>query len=150
MNGLDKKLNQIIRTSDKLLPKKTKEGIQFGEIKIIQKNKRKKVILKNKVLFDNIFLNDTALALAEYIFFNESKNKQDTLYQLDQEYGHWLNETNIFAKQYKEKIAIKRYYDAEIFESRYQESKIRLNLTKRKIENLVRISLNKKQLEILL
>jgi len=150
MNDLDKKLNQIIKTSNKLIPKKINEGIQLGEIKIVQKNKRKKIIFKNKTLYDNIFLNDTALALAEYVFFKANAQKQQQLYGLDQEYGHWLIETKIFAKHHKEKLGQRKYYDAEIFESRYQEAKIRLDLTKQKIENLVKNSLNKRQLEILL
>lgn len=150
MNGLEKKFNDLISRSKSLIPKKTKNGVQFGDLKIIQNHKQKTIYLYNQPLYQNIYLTQTALTLCHYIFFNEAIPKQMKLYTADQTYGHYLNECKIFSKSYDVKLKNRNIQDAEIAMARFTESNIKLKKQKKEIEKLIRNTLNKEQLDLLL
>jgi len=142
MNNLAKKFNELIaqELEQNILPVKTKQGILVGNVLIEYDGSLKKLrnYKDNQVFFNNVYLNFTAIALAEQIAKQGYISLQSLkIYHADQYYGRW------FDNNHQLQISIKQAQQngnsdlAEILEARYSEGQYRVLIAKQSLMKLI-------------
>lgn len=140
MTALSKKFEQIIKKElqSTVIPIKTDEGILLGDVLITSDGSLKNIIKNNRLQYSNIYLNSVAIKIAKLLINVSQSIQADKLYSLDQEYGKWLTDSLLLKAQY-ERAKNKGDTDkADVFLSRYQESRDRTLSAKIRVDNLAR------------
>lgn len=140
MTALSKKFEQIIKKElqSTVIPIKTNEGILLGDVLITSDGSLKNIIKNNRLQYSNIYLNSVAIKIAKLLINASQSIQADKLYSLDQEYGKWLTDSLLLKAQY-ERAKNKGDTDkADMFLSRYQESRDRTLSAKIRVDNLAR------------
>lgn len=146
MTDITKKFEQLIFSSYqqmldqyKILPVKTAEGIQVGDILIKSEGTSKHLYKDDMLLYKDINLNKVAISMANHLASQKDFNKVKNLYRLDQDYGRFFTDYQILKNQ-SEKAKLNGNFDrAEILKIKHDEAKNRALQAKRKAESLASI-----------
>jgi hypothetical protein len=113
MQDLQKKLDSVITNvqtrlikSGNLIPVKIQNGIQIGNIKIINREQFKDIYEKDILIFESIHLNKIAIKIANLaaISYNQYRIKIDELHQADRNFGNALADYLMFREKYQQSI----------------------------------------------
>lgn len=139
MTNLSKKLEQIVTTSlakNPIVPIKTPEGILVGNVLIVSNGPLKDLYRYNKLVYNNIHLNISAIRIANLLAKNNDRITADKIYNADQEYGRLLTNSQMLRTQHQKAISIQSYERADILWAKYCESRDRTLFAKSQVEAL--------------
>jgi len=139
MNALSKKLEQLIRNSQEILPVRTEQGILVGSVLIVSDNNLKNLYRFNELVYKDIYLNSAAIRLANLLSKRQSLLLADKIYQADREYGKWYLDSQILRASYEKSKKIQDYDRADVLWARYCESRDRALQAKKLVESLTSI-----------
>lgn len=139
MNALSKKLEQLIRNSQEILPVRTEQGILVGSVLIVSDNNLKNLYRSNELVYKDIHLNSAAIRLANLLSKRQSLLLADKIYQADREYGKWYLDSQMLRASYEKSKKIQDYDRADVLWARYCESRDRALQAKKLVESLTSI-----------
>jgi len=141
MTQISRRLEQLVAQELKktLIPVKTDQGILVGDIVIASRLSIKDILRNTDVIYKDIYLNATAIKLANMLAFRKTTLITDQIYRADQEYGRWFVDSQLLRTQYQKAISNQDYDRADILWARYCESRDRSNSAKSLVESLTRI-----------
>jgi hypothetical protein len=138
MTNLSRKFEQIINRTltTVILPVKTTEGILVGDVLITSQGSAKNIVKSGEIKYQEIYLNSVAIKIAELLIGKNHSQQADTLYKLDQEYGKWLNESQLLRTQYEKAVANAQHDRADVLWAKYQQSRDRTVSAKSQLDAL--------------
>jgi hypothetical protein len=138
MTNLSRKFEQIINRTltTVILPVKTTEGILVGDVLITSQGSAKNIVKSGEIKYQEIYLNSVAIKIAELLIGKNHSQQADTLYKLDQEYGKWLNESQLLRTQYEKAVANAQHDRADVLWAKYQQSRDRTVSAKSQLDSL--------------
>ena len=138
MTNLSKKFEQIINRTltTVILPVKTAEGILVGDVLITSQGSAKNIVKSGEIKYQEIYLNSVAIKIAELLIGKNHSQQADTLYKLDQEYGKWLNESQLLRSPYEKAAANSQHDRADVLWAKYQQSRDRTVSAKSQLDAL--------------
>ncbi len=138
MTHLSKKLEQLVENSREIIPVKVDRGILVGDVLIISEGSSKHIEHKNQNIYQNIFLNMTAIKIANLLAKRKSNILCEAIYKADQEYGKWFIDSQLLRSQYEKALKDKNYDRSDYLWARYLESRDRTINAKNQVEFLCR------------
>ena len=141
MTQISRRLEQIVsRELEKnLIPVKTDQGILVGDVLIVSRGSIKDLVRNTDIIYKDVYLNATAIKLANLLAFRKTNLTTDQLYRADQEYGRWFVDSQLLRAQYQKAISNQDYDRADVLWARYCESRDRSLSAKNRVESLTRI-----------
>lgn len=136
MNSLSKKLEQLIRNSQEILPVRTEQGILVGNVLISSDNNLKNLFKADDLIYKDVHLNIAAIRLANLLAKNQNLLLADKIYQADREYGKWFLDSQMLRSSYEKSIKNQDYDRADMLWARYCESRDRALQAKQLVESL--------------
>jgi len=138
MSDILQRLDQIISEQLKKtpVPQKTPKGIQVVSVLIVSRDHQKDLWRDDEKLYENIFLNISAISIATIMNRYTVSSEADVLYDIDQEYGKWYEESQRLKHLYDKSLLNKDYNRADILRARYLESRDRALSAKTRAESL--------------
>jgi hypothetical protein len=144
MPEISRKFEQLVvssykklQSTNQILPIRIKSGIMVGKVLIESNDYLKNLWIDNKLVYKDISLNDVAITLANWLAKYEHSLICDQVYQTDQEYGKWYIDCQNL-RSYRDKLLKNQDFDrADVILARYQLSKDRADLAKRKALSLI-------------
>ena len=124
--------------SNKVLPIETKHGIRLGNVEIISDGNLKHIKINNKLKYEGIFLNATAVTLANMLFYKKSKIRMEEIYKADQVYGRFFIDGQILRHQYNMALQDRDSFKIDLFWSRYIDRRDKVAIAKMQVEQLIR------------
>jgi hypothetical protein len=115
---------------------KTTEGILVGDVLITSQGSAKNIVKSGEIKYQEIYLNSVAIKIAELLIGKNHSQQADTLYKLDQEYGKWLNESQLLRTQYEKAVANAQHDRADVLWAKYQQSRDRTVSAKSQLDAL--------------
>jgi hypothetical protein len=137
MTQISKRFEQLVSSTykklyqeGKILPVKVSDGILVGDV-LIKSDGALKNLWKGSVLvYENVYLNDVAIRLANSLAKSSSLIHQQRLYNADKEYGKWLLDWQFLNYSYRKAITAADFNKADILMARLQESKQKVEQAK--------------------
>lgn len=141
MTEISKRLDQIIRKelSKNIIPIKTEKGILVGSILIVSNGSFKTLEKNGEKLYENINLNKAAIAISNLLAFNNNSQLPDQIFNADKEYGKWFLDSQLLRSNYEKAMKNRDFDRADMLWARYQESKNKTLIAKKKVEKLINI-----------
>ena len=141
MTQVSRRLEQIVSSELKknLIPVKTDQGILVGDVLIISRGSIKDLIRNTEFIYKDVYLNNSAIMLANLLAFKKTSLITDQIYRADQEYGKWFVDSQLLRAQYQKAISNQDYDRADVLWARYCESRDRSLSAKNRVESLTRI-----------
>lgn len=139
MNQLSRKLEQLIKKSQEILPVKTDEGILVGDVLIQSQGPIKNIYQKDRLIYKEIHLNKVAIKLANLLAKRSCGLNCDKIYKADQEYSKWFVDSQLLRSQYQRSLQMQDYDKADMLWARYIESRDKTVEAKRAAETLCSI-----------
>ena len=141
MTQVSRRLEQIVSSELKkhLIPVKTDQGILVGDVLIVSRGSIKDLVRNTDVIYKDVYLNATAIRLANLLAFRKTCLATDHLYHADQEYGKWFVDSQLLRSQHQKAISNRDYDRADVLWARYCESRDRTLSAKNRVETLIRI-----------
>jgi hypothetical protein len=136
MTNLSKKLEKLIRQHREILPIKTEQGILVADVLIVSKGSIKDIWHNNELTFEGIYLNAVAIRLANLVARRQAGTFADKIYQADQLYGRWFDDSQHLRNQYQKALNTQDYDRSDILWARYCESRQRTQQAKITAERL--------------
>ena len=140
MTNISKRLEQIIskELSKHLVPIKTDQGILVGNILIKSQSNLKFLYRNDELIYGEIFLNQSAIAIANIMARNHSSIKADEIYRADQEYARYFIDGQLLRANYEKSRKNRDFDRADLFWARYQETRDRAQIAKNRVESLAK------------
>lgn len=141
MTKLAKKLNQLLHQElvKNILPIEVEDGIMVGNVLIEIDGPLKHLRRANRPCFLNIYLNATAIYLAEQLARKGCAGARELeIYQADQDYGRWFDNGQLLFALHKKSVAAKNWDKTDILQARLSENRYRQQLAKHRVNNLLR------------
>ena len=140
MTNISKRLEQIISKElrENLVPEKTEQGILVGNILIKSQSNLKFLYRNDELIYGEIFLNQSAIAIANIMARNHSSTKADEIYRADQEYARYYIDGQLLRANYEKSKKNRDFERADIFWARYQETRDRAQIAKIRVEGLAK------------
>jgi hypothetical protein len=142
MTEISRRFEEFIRSENRklaerecIIPVKTDQGIQVGDV-LIQTYSNLKTVSRGDTVYTDIFLNSAAVKIANLLALKKSLSRIDELYQADQEYGRWFIESQELLNMHKRLKNSKDYDRADVIWAKYQESRDRAEIAKIKVNRL--------------
>lgn len=141
MTQVSRRLEQIVSSELKknLIPVKTDQGILVGDVLIVSRGSIKDIVRNTELIYKDVYLNATAIKLANLLAFRKTCLTTDQLYRADQEYGKWFVDSQLLRAQYQKSISNQDYDRADVLWARYCESRDRTLSAKNRVESLTHI-----------
>jgi hypothetical protein len=139
MTTVSNRLEQVVRNTiarAPIIPVKTDKGILVGSVLIESRDNLKNLWKNDQLIYPGVNLNVAAIKLANELAKNGRSHRSNELYSLDQEYGRWLNDSQIHYKNHQKALSKTQFERADIVWARYCESRDRCNEAKRRVERL--------------
>lgn len=139
MTKLSKKFSRLISKELKktIMPIKTEHGIQVGDITIESHGSLKTIRRRDQVIMSNIYLNTTAIKLAERLAKGgQLTTRMMEIYQSDQYYGRWYTDSEMLRFFQQRAAARGDYNRADVLQARYSEGRYRMMMAKSRVEYL--------------
>lgn len=135
MNDLQKKLDNVISNvqtrlikSGNLMPAKIQNGVQIGNIRIINREHFKDIYDNDQLLFEGIHLNKIAIKIANLaaISFRKYQFEIEQLHRADINFGNALNDYLMFREKYRQSTQKYDSVRSDIFMARmcYSRDKV--------------------------
>lgn len=124
--------------SNKVLPIETKHGIRLGNVEIISDRNLKHIKINNRIQYEGIFLNVTAITLANMLFYKKSKTEMEKIYKADQAYGRFFIDSQILRYHYNMALQDQDSFRVDLFWSRYTDKRDKVLVAKTQVEQLIR------------
>jgi hypothetical protein len=140
MANVSKRLEQIIskELSKNLVPIKTEQGILVGNVLIKSQANLKFLYRKENLLYGEIFLNLSAISIANIMAKNISSIRADDIYRADQEYARYYTDSQLLRANYEKSLKNRDFDKADVFWARYQETRDRARIAKIRVESLAK------------
>lgn len=140
MINISKRLERIISKElrKNLVPVKTEHGILVGNTLIKSQGNLKFLYKNDELLYGEIFLNQTAIAIADIIAKNRLSIKADEIYRADQEYARYYIDGLLLKTNYEKSKKNGDFDRADMFWARYQETRDRAQAAKIRVEFLAK------------
>ena len=145
MNDISKRFEQLVvaaqkklTASNNILPIKTQDGIMVGDVLIKSNGSVKDLIRRNETVFKEISLNEVAIRLANLLATKQDIELCEKIYRLDQDYGKWFQEWQIFKQKYTRSVKAKEYERADMFLTKYEDAKFKAESAKQSVILLIR------------
>jgi len=126
MSKIFKKLQQVVENTykklyeqDHVMPVVIETGILVGKVLIISRGPVKNLSINGDIIYKNICLNAAAIRLANVLTKYGKNMTCDRIYQADQEYGKWLNESQILRNKYQKARREGRNDQADVYLAKY-------------------------------
>lgn len=141
MTQISRRLDQIVsrELERNLIPVKTEQGILVGDVLIVSRNSIKDLVRNTDIIYKDVYLNASAIKLANLLAFRKTNLSTDQIYRADQEYGKWFVDSQLLRAQYQKAISNQDYDRADMLWARYSESRDRTLAAKKRVESLTRI-----------
>lgn len=143
MSDVSKRFEQLVKSTYKkfldrgtILPVKTEQGIQVGDVLIQSDGPLKNIIKNGEVLYREVSLNAVAIRIANLLAWNDSSDRCDRLYKLDVEYSKHFIDSKIFIDNYHRAVNSGNQARADILWTRYQHAKEKAVWAKDQAEDL--------------
>ena len=138
MTNLSRKFEQIVNRTltNVVLPVKTAEGILVGDVLITSQGSAKNIVKSGEIKYQEVYLNSVAIKIAELLIGKNHSQQAETLYKLDQEYGKWLNESQLLRSQYEKAMVNAQHDRADVLWAKYQQSRDRTVSAKSQLDAL--------------
>ena len=132
MTNISKRLEQVVSSAQQrliekqqILPVKVAEGILVGDVLIVSDGIVKHLRYNNTYLYKDIYLNASAIRLANILAVNKSSIHAGKLYRADQNYGRWYHDSQMLMAQYQKAKNNQDHDRADMLWARYCESRDR-------------------------
>jgi hypothetical protein len=138
MTNVSKRLEQIItkELSKTIIPVKTDEGILVGAVLIKCRNNLKFLYRRDELIYGEVFLNRTAVAIATILARQRSDPRADKIYQADQEYARFYTDAQLLQTNHAKSLSNRDFERADTLWARYQETRDRALSAKSRVESL--------------
>jgi len=143
MGDISRRFEQIITKTQKkfldqgtVLPVKTANGIQVGCALITCDGPYKNLYRQDKIIFENVCLNQVAIKLANLIAWNKITPNAWDIYRADQEYNRYFVDSTMLLASYHMALRSEDYFRADVLWARYSESKGNASKAKLKAERM--------------
>jgi hypothetical protein len=139
MTKISRRLAQVVNKelSKNILPVKTSEGILVGDVLIVSDANLKHLRRNDHWIYKDIYLNIAAIKLANLLAIKQCPAKIQQIYQADQEYGTYYQDSQQLRAVYEKAVKAGDFDRADIFWARYTERKDRAQAAKKRLEALV-------------
>lgn len=121
-----------------IIPVKTKYGIRIGNIDIVNDGSLKHVKVKGKIKFEGIFLNATAITLANMLAHKKYIERMNKIYEADQRYGRFFIDSQILRYHYNHAVQDQDRFKRDVFWARYTTQRDKVMIAKKQVEELIR------------
>lgn len=141
MNNIKKRLDQVVgkELEKNLIPIKTDQGILVGIVLIVSDGNLKHIWRANQKLYENVFLNISAITIANLMNRYSTSLTADNIYRSDQEYGRHFVDSQMLRSQYQKSLNNKDHDKADILWARYCESRDRALTAKNHVQGLTKL-----------
>jgi len=143
MSDVSKRFEQLVKSTYKkfldqgtILPVKTQEGIQVGDVLIATDGPLKNIYKNKELFYKEISLNAVAIRIANLLAWNKSQKRCDELYKKDLEYSRYYIDSKIFIDNYHRALKAGNETRAEILWTRYEIAKEKAIWAKQVAEDL--------------
>ncbi len=137
LDSIIAKTNRKLIESNQIPPKKTDRGILVGDVLIASDGPIKNLYKDDNLIYAEISLNVVAIRLANLLAKNYFTTDMHKLYNADQRYGKWFQESQFLRTKYEKSLSNKEFDKADVFWARYCESRERALGAKRAVESLL-------------
>lgn len=145
MNDISKRFEQLVvaaqkklTASNNILPVKTQDGILVGDVLIKSNGSLKDLVRDDEIVFKEISLNEVAIRLANLLATRHDIKLCEKIYRLDQDYGKWFQEWQLFKQKYARSVKSKEYERADMFLAKYEDAKFKAENAKQSVILLIR------------
>jgi len=137
---LVKKLNSIIdkTLTDRIMPIKTKHGILVGDVEIVCDGSLKHIKQNKKIVYKGIFLNITAITIANMLATRKQIKTIEPIYAADQTYGRFYIDSQMLRIRYNQSLEDDRPFNTDVLWAKYTERVYKVKFAKQKVEHLVK------------
>jgi hypothetical protein len=141
MASISKRLEQIIskELSKTIIPVKTEEGILVGNILIKSRDNLKYLYRNGDLIYGDIFLNQTAIALANILARSNYDPRADQIYRADKDYSKHFIDSQLLRANYEKSKKNKDFDRADMFWARYEQARDRTKSAKSRVESLSKL-----------
>lgn len=140
-NSIFKQLEKIINKEleNTIIPVRIDDRIIVGDVEIINDGTCKILKQKGRIKFTNIFLNITAVALANMLALRKSdnKNKINIIYEADQIYGRYFVDCQMLRLRYNQAVKENDLNRSSILWAKYTNRCDWVYRAKLKVEKLI-------------
>ena len=138
MTDIRRQLDQLVKKelTQTIIPVKTDEGILVGSILIISEGSVKHLKRQEEILYENISLNVSAIAIANLLTRYKTHITADKIYREDQEYAKWFIDAQFLLKRYYWAKNNQDFDRADMFWARYCESRDKAQISKNRVSAL--------------
>jgi hypothetical protein len=139
MTKISRRLAQVVNKelTKNILPVKTAEGILVGDVLIVSEVNLKHLQKNNQWIYKDIYLNISAIKLANLLALNKSVALTQQIYQADQDYGRYFVDSQLLRNAYEKALKTQDFDRADIYWARYTEKKEQARAAKKRLEALV-------------
>ena len=120
-----------------IVPIRVDDGIKVGHVKIISDGNLKHITIKKRIKFDGIFLNATAITLANMLAYKRNLDRMKRIYDADQEYGKYFIDSQFLKHSYNQAVKDEDHEKQNILWSRLLERRDRIFAARQAVENLI-------------
>lgn len=140
MHKLSNKINNIIDNEliKKPIPMKTLKGIRVGDVDIITEGPLKHIQQSSQIKYRSIFLNITAITLANMLALRQDSKLMDKIYNADQSYGTYYIDSQHLRIRYNQALLHHDNFEIDMFWARYIERRDRVLVAKLVVEQLIK------------
>ena len=136
---ISKTLSKIIdkELAKQPIPVKTANGILIGDVEIISEGSLKHLRQSGRIKYNGIFLNATAITLANMLALRKDKAEINKIYKADQAYGLYYVDSQQLRIRYNQAVEDNDAFGVDMFWARYTERCDRVNAAKLIVEKLI-------------
>ena len=141
MTEISKRLEQIVRKelSKTIIPVKTEEGILVGNILIKSRDNLKYLYKNGDLIYGEIFLNQSAISLANILARVSYSPRADQIYRADKDYAKYFIDSQLLRANYEKSIKNRDFERADMFWARYEQARSRTKSAKSRVESLSKL-----------
>src|SRR6056300_1147994 len=128
MNDVSKRFEQVVKSTYKkfaekgtILPVKTEQGIQVGDVLIRSEGPYKDIEVEGQILYKSISINTVDIRIANLVAWGKYKKRCEELYRLDTAYNRYFIDSKIFLDMFHRAEASQDWDRAEIMWIRYED-----------------------------
>jgi hypothetical protein len=138
MTKISKRLAQVINKElvKTIVPVKTDRGILVGSVEIVSVDNLKNIWKNGNLVYANVYLNISAIKIANLLAFNSAINSIEQIYQADQDYGRYFEDSQLLRSTYEKSCQTQDFERADIIWARYIERRDRALSAKKRVESL--------------
>ncbi len=144
MNQIANQLNSIINKelTENIIPVKTANGILVGDVEIITEGSLKNIKQFKRIKYAGIFLNVTAITIANMLAKRADTKRIAAIYNADQLYGKYFIDGQMLRIRYNQAVKHNEAFNIDMLWSRYTERCDRVQSAKLQVEQLIEKRIN--------